>query len=225
MAMSVENNQPRQKSSWKNKESFTQQLARKLYRRNRGSLALALKFKLTNFAGSILDNSNKKPLKGGRYAILSYIPQAGAGVEVGVWRGDFSQALLNHLKPRQLTLIDPWAHQQDADELHQKVCQRFSANDNVKVVRSTSLEAAKAIADQSLDWVYIDGSHFYKDVLDDLNAWRPKLRNNGILFGDDYYWRDTESEYTVKKAVDEFIATVKPKSWVVFRGQFLIRFE
>ena len=29
-------------------------------------------------------------------------------MEVGTWRGDFSQSLLQMLKPARLSLIDPW---------------------------------------------------------------------------------------------------------------------
>ena len=212
-------------SSLKKKRSFAERLKRKLFRKDRGSLLLRLKFKFTNSIGSVLDRKSKKRLKGGRYAMLRFIPKAGNGVEVGVWRGDFSQALLSHLKPVNLTLIDPWGHQEDAEELHRGVCKRFSSNNNVKVLRSSSLEAAKTFADQSFDWVYIDGSHDYEDVLADLKTWKLKIKKNGILFGDDYYWRDTKGNYCVKKAVDEFISTCNPKLWVVFRGQFLFQFD
>ena len=235
----------------KHLETPTGRLQRKLFRRNRGSMLLRSRFVLANFTGGILDSDNKQQLKGGRYALLGYIPKAGRGVEVGVWRGDFSSALLTHLKPALLTLVDPWQiseddkvvfprskesgqaigveqsaieNQGDAGELYQYVCARFSPHSNVKIMRSTSVEAAGSVTDQSLDWAYIDGSHYYEDVRADLESWLPKLKSNGILFGDDYYWRDPEGNYSVKKAVDEFISTHRPQTWVVFRGQFLLRF-
>ena len=50
------------------------------------------------------------------------------------------------------------------------------------------------------DMVYIDGSHEYDQVLSDLHAYWPLLKDNGVLFGDDYSggWPG------VMKAVDEF---------------------
>jgi len=35
--------------------------------------------------------------------------------------------------------------------------------------------------------VFLDGSHIYEDVLSDIDAYLPKLREGGILFGHDLY--------------------------------------
>ena len=73
------------------------------------------------------------------------------------------------------------------------------------VVRSTSVEAAAATADESVDWVYIDGNHAYEFVLEDLRSWYPKVRPGGLVAGDDYdrpgaWWGDG-----VTRAVNEFV--------------------
>jgi predicted O-methyltransferase YrrM len=60
-------------------------------------------------------------------------------------------------------------------------------------VRSPSLEAAVLFEDKSLDAVFVDGSHFYHDVLADLDAFLPKIRTNGYIFGHDLY--DTPSRF------------------------------
>lgn len=54
------------------------------------------------------------------------------------------------------------------------------------------------------DMVYIDGSHEYDQVLSDLHAYWPLLKDNGVLFGDDY----SESWPDVVKVVDEFAKQV-----------------
>jgi predicted O-methyltransferase YrrM len=54
------------------------------------------------------------------------------------------------------------------------------------------------IPDESLDFVFVDGSHLYQDVLLDLEALWPKVINGGILSGDDFLWADVE------RAVREF---------------------
>ena len=40
------------------------------------------------------------------------------------------------------------------------------------------------------DLIYIDGSHEYEDVKQDLESWTRVLKKNGTMFGDDYclYW-------------------------------------
>jgi len=50
------------------------------------------------------------------------------------------------------------------------------------------------------DMVYIDGSHEYDQVLSDLHAYWPLLKEGGVLFGDDY----SKGWPGVVKAVDEF---------------------
>lgn len=55
----------------------------------------------------------------------------------------------------------------------------------VKMARSE--EAARDYADSSLDFVYIDAAHDYDSVQRDIDAWLPKIKNGGILGGDDYH--------------------------------------
>ena len=69
----------------------------------------------------------------------------------------------------------------------------------------TSLEAAPLIPDHSLDFAYVDARHDYASVLEDLEAWFPKVKPGGILAGHDY--ADIEfgkNVFGVKSAVDEF---------------------
>lgn len=53
----------------------------------------------------------------------------------------------------------------------------------------------------SFDLIYIDGSNDYRDVIMDLESAWPILKENGVIFGDDYnhhFFTD------IKKAVNEF---------------------
>jgi len=54
-------------------------------------------------------------------------------------------------------------------------------------VRSPSVDAAVLFDDQSLDAVFIDGSHIYPDVLADIDAYLPKIKKGGIMFGHDLH--------------------------------------
>ena len=54
-------------------------------------------------------------------------------------------------------------------------------------IRSSSVEASKLYEDNSLDFVFIDAAHDYKSVYDDLVAWFPKVKPNGIIAGHDYF--------------------------------------
>ena len=59
--------------------------------------------------------------------------------------------------------------------------------------------------DNSLDFVFIDASHEYEDVKNDILAWLPKVKRGGILAGHDYYVNQDWFS-GVKKAVNEIFS-------------------
>lgn len=66
-------------------------------------------------------------------------------------------------------------------------------------VRMSSLEASVRLKVKP-DLIYLDATHDYNSVLQDLILWFPLVKGHGILCGDDYYWGDGP----VKRAVDKF---------------------
>lgn len=54
------------------------------------------------------------------------------------------------------------------------------------VKKARSEDAVRDYADGSLDFVYIDAAHDYESVKRDIDAWLPKVKDGGILAGDDY---------------------------------------
>jgi hypothetical protein len=179
-----------------------------------------------------------------RARLLRRLPKHSVGVEIGVWAGDLSAAILRAVRPVQLHLLDPWAFapderyeqawyggaragsQAEMDEVYKRVLQRFEteiADGAVVIHRSTSAEAAAGFEDASLDWVYVDGNHLYEYVRADLELFAPKMRPGGLLAGDDYgaagWWDDG-----VRRAVDRFLVTqAGAYEPVLLRDQFLLR--
>jgi hypothetical protein len=179
-----------------------------------------------------------------RARLLRRLPKHSVGVEIGVWAGDLSAAILRAVRPMQLHLLDPWAFapderyeqawyggaragsQAEMDEVYKRVLQRFEteiADGAVVIHRSTSAEAAAGFEDASLDWVYVDGNHLYEYVRADLELFAPKMRPGGLLAGDDYgaagWWDDG-----VRRAVDRFLVTqAGAYEPVLLRDQFLLR--
>jgi hypothetical protein len=179
-----------------------------------------------------------------RARLLRRLPKRSVGVEIGVWAGDLSAAILRAVRPTRLHLLDPWAFapderyeqawyggaragsQVEMDQVYERVLQRFEteiADGAVVIHRSTSAEAAAEFEDASLDWVYVDGNHLYEYVRTDLELFAPKVRPGGLLAGDDYgaagWWDDG-----VRRAVDRFLVTQAGAYEPVFlRDQFLLR--
>jgi hypothetical protein len=73
------------------------------------------------------------------------------------------------------------------------------------LIKDYSVEASKQFKNGQLDFVYIDANHYYDYVMQDLIAWRPKIRKGGILSGHDYFKsRRPGSTLSVVQAVDDY---------------------
>ena len=143
-----------------------------------------------------------------------HVPKARLGAEVGVWRGHSSIGFLRLLPNlHRLYLVDSWSNYEDYSRSGDAKSQSdFSkdqeiAKDRVyffgqkpQIVRGFSTNVAEEIADESLDFVFIDANHTYEYVISDIRAWTPKVRKKGVLGGHDYGAPGHEG---VKRAVDE----------------------
>jgi hypothetical protein len=98
--------------------------------------------------------------------------------------------------------------------------------------KSRGSDGASDFSDGSVGLLFNDASHEYKQTLDELNAWLPKMRQDGIVCGHDYYlhlprlawgptpppgaWKHTgppspDNRGGVFKAVNEFSALHKDR--------------
>lgn len=121
------------------------------------------------------------------------------GAEVGVQRGLHASELLSNWKSCQyFALVDVWKQQDNyvdgsnvdnsaQEDLYQETLTRLSPwQDRTQFFRMLSVDAATQMADNSLDFVYIDARHDYCGCTEDLQAYWPKLRPGGIFAGHDY---------------------------------------
>ena len=132
------------------------------------------------------------------------------GAELGVAEGNFSNDLLNG-GLEKLYLVDTWATlnvrgdagfpQEWHDENLKKTLSKMAKHgEKFVILRGLTTEMAREVEDESLGLVYLDASHWYADVMNDLNAWFPKLVKGGICAGHDYANR----AYGVAQAVGDF---------------------
>jgi predicted O-methyltransferase YrrM len=52
--------------------------------------------------------------------------------------------------------------------------------------RSDDAHILEQFDEASIDYIMVDGAHEYEPVIDDIQNWWPKLKPNGVMFGDDY---------------------------------------
>lgn len=75
---------------------------------------------------------------------------------------------------------------EDVENTFHKTMSDWGLEQNVRLVKKTSVEAAKLVPDGSLDFVFIDGDHTGDAVILDVYTWWPKLKPSGFMGGHDY---------------------------------------
>lgn len=135
-------------------------------------------------------------------AELAYLAEAASKstmiAEIGSWKGRSTRALAENTEGLVFA-IDTWkgsAEPEHIAELTGKpenwLYDTFLANmadlHNVCPHRETSQDAAErfARAGTRFDFIFIDASHDYENISADIRAWKPLLREGGILAGHDY---------------------------------------
>lgn len=122
-----------------------------------------------------------------RIELIKYFAEQGftEGAEVGVFTGYFSEVMFQHIPALHLYCCDIWGTGKYA-RAEQECLERLKSYD-ATIIKKPSVEAAKDIADGSLDFVYIDAAHDYENVKLDIKAWASKVKVGGIIAGDDFY--------------------------------------
>lgn len=108
------------------------------------------------------------------------------GAEIGVNLGEHAEEILNDWKEiKILHLVDNYSVENAASYGDARIkLEKF--NSRIKWYIEQSQKASMLFDDNSLDFVYIDASHMYLDVLQDCIVWYKKVRVGGILCGHDY---------------------------------------
>jgi len=120
------------------------------------------------------------------------------GAEIGVWAGSTSDAILRSADVHKIYMIDPWmpgystdstsdVPSEDFEVIYAEVKERFESRypGRFEILRKTSVDAHKEVPDD-LDFVFIDATHEYDSVMEDLSLWFPKVKSGGLISGHDW---------------------------------------
>lgn len=150
------------------------------------------------------------------------------GAELGVSTGRFTRYMCAVMPTCRMLAVDLWAEQpgntgdgaetyagrdfKGALETFTFQCAAFFPG-RVSIIQQDTVEASKAVPDESLDFVFIDADHRYENCLADIKAWTPKVRPKGLISGHDINWP------TVKRAVEETgdFRTASDNVWIRFK--------
>ena len=136
-------------------------------------------------------------------------------VEIGSYKGRSSSAMavniINSQKKIKFYCVDTWEgskeHQNNKEIIEKTLYDTFinntkSVSSVINPMRKLSTEAANNFKDKEISFVYIDASHDYKNVTDDLESWYPKLKDGGTLAGHDWQYPE------VRLAIFDFVKKI-----------------
>jgi hypothetical protein len=138
--------------------------------------------------------------------MVNRFPSGSKFVEVGLLCGRsfayLATEIVNSGKDIRLTGVDGffWEAEDSISSFKNFKKNLSPVEGRYEVIRSLSKESASLFADNSLDFVFIDANHAYDAIRDDIMAYLPKMKPDGILGGHDYYAADHPG---VVQAVDE----------------------
>lgn len=154
------------------------------------------------------------------------------GAEIGVERALYSEVLFKAIPNLKLNLIDPLqAYRGYREHVSQekldgffKECLDRIGNYNYTFHRRFSMDAVGEFENNSLDFVYIDGNHDFKNTTNDIAEWSKKVRKGGIVAGHDFsrnkkkdykcHVKDVVQAWTYANGIEPwFITNDKSPSW------------
>lgn len=152
------------------------------------------------------------------------------GVEVGVWRGDTAFALLDAFPGLKLIGVDHWQVQPfvkkdkrtgDAPYCDDHLLAAAKAlvvsgvtyySGRLEIITASSLDAARACAPRSVDFIFLDADHRTQSVIDDYKAWLPALRAGGAMLGHDANWHSVQEAL---KSIGETFELLPGNVWMI----------
>lgn len=146
------------------------------------------------------------------------------GVEIGVADGDYSEILMNAVPNLELYGIDTYrplpeyrdyTRKETFEGMERHAHEKLDKFTHYRFVKKLSMEALDDFADESIDFVYIDGNHSFEYVTDDIVGWSKKVRTGGIISGHDYEIMKENSRNHVFKTVNAFTDAYSIRPWFV----------
>lgn len=156
------------------------------------------------------------------------------GVEVGTEYGLYAETICKAAPRLKLYSVDPYRaykgyrehrSQNKLNGIYEQASERLRRY-NHEFIREPSVKAVESFADESLDFVFIDANHSLVHVVQDLVAWVPKVKRQGIVSGHDFIRRaHTGYAMHVVQAVHAYTDSYGIKDWYVLGRKAIIEGE
>jgi predicted O-methyltransferase YrrM len=129
------------------------------------------------------------------HRVAQLLPMGARMVEVGTALGRSAIYMAERLvqkgdRDARIYCVDPWHDFAFNwwDRFLRSLMKNATAEERrlIRPLRVESGIASRMFVDGSLDFVFLDGSHEFEDVLPDVECWAPKLKGGGIFAGHDF---------------------------------------
>jgi len=155
---------------------------------------------------------------------IKELPENIVMAEIGCYLGDSTLIFLETGKISKMFCVDPWENGYDDKDtssftipmeiVHDRFLeQTIKYQDQITIMRMKSEDACHQFENESLDMVYIDGNHIEEYVEKDVLAWYPKIKQDGIIAGHDFYEGNIIGK-TILKIFDKIDKTFIDSSWM-----------
>ena len=156
-------------------------------------------------------------------SISDYIKKPGGinVLEIGTGSGDFADLLCSENKVNNMTIVDTFEgyndflnrHDASPDSQKKFVFERLKDKTNLRLLIGRSIDKLPELYREDFnlkyDFIYIDASHSFEDVIHDIFWATMLLKENGIIGIDDYCFPHPDGpaneRYEVQEAVSSFL--------------------
>ena len=160
--------------------------------------------------------------------IVDQIPEDGKIVEIGSFLGRSTHYLATSLvnagkEDVKIYSVDTFEGSsehaniklpKDFSSIFRENLKFFIGRDMVRLCqgRSDDIGILEKFQEATVDYVLVDGAHEYDAVKEDIINWWPKLKPNGVMFGDDY------SLASVSQAVQDGFGAIQVEAYGANKG-------
>ena len=166
------------------------------------------------------------------FSSINFVPKN--ILEIGSFEGRTTCWFLETYPDAHVTCVDTWqGSEEHSHTMKEGLFDRFSNNTNRFTDRITVRRGFSGVVlrtfpcESQFDFIYVDGSHYSCDTLEDsILAWR-LLKPGGIMIFDDYTWvmEGTKLDDIVnpRTGIDAFCKIFTPKIIKEIPGQLIVQ--
>ena len=151
-------------------------------------------------------------------------------LEIGSWEGRSSCFFLNYFKNSTLNCVDTWEGSEenfidgkpDLNLVENNFDKNVAEYNKRLIKHKTASKNFFSLNRKNFDFIYIDGSHYYDDVLNDAQEGFKVLKENSYMLFDDYNWNFHKYGKNPINAINLFLKINKKKLKIVYVSEQIL---